>query len=213
MTGYMVPPGGHRLPPLPYPYHALEPVISATTLQIHHDRHHRSYVEGLNEAELKLVESRRQRNFPLIRHRERELAYHGSGHLLHSIYWTVMAPAGSGGLPGPRTRRQIDHYFGSFGAFQEQFSAAAKNIAASGWSILAWQTAWNHLEILTAEKHEHFTQWGSIPVLVLDVWEHAYYLDYQYRRDDYVNSWWRLVNWYQVEKRLLGALQAQIPVR
>ncbi len=213
MTCCTVPPGGHRLPPLPYPYHALEPVISATTLQIHHDRHHRSYVEGLNEAELKLVESRRQRNFPLIRHWERELAYHGSGHLLHSIYWTVMAPAGSGGLPGPQTRLQIDLYFGSFAAFQEQFSTAAKNVAASGWSVLAWQPAWNHLEILTAEKHQNLTQWGSIPILVLDVWEHAYYLDYQYRRGDYVNSWWQLVNWYQVEKRLLLALQAQIPVR
>jgi Fe-Mn family superoxide dismutase len=208
----MTPPGKHRLPPLPYPYNALEPVISSTTLQIHHDQHHKSYVEGLNKAELKMVEARQKRDFALIKHWERELAFHGSGHILHSIYWTNMTPAGSGGQPGAQTINQINSYFGSFSAFQEQFSAAAINVEASGWAVLIWQPAWGHMEILTAEKHQNLTQWGGIPILVLDVWEHAYYLDYQYRRADYVNSWWRLVNWFDVEKRLLLAMPTQLPL-
>lgn len=206
----MIPPGQHQLPPLPYPYNALEPVISSTTLQIHHDRHHKSYVEGLNKAELKLVEARQNRDFSLIKHWERELAFHGSGHILHSIYWTVMAPIGRGGQPGMHTQNQITRYFGSFPVFKEQFGTAGVDVEASGWAVLVWNPAWGRLEILNAEKHQDLTQWGSIPVLVLDVWEHAYYLDYQNRRKDYVDAWWQVVNWYEVERRLLLAMRGQL---
>lgn len=208
----MVPPGQHRLPPLPYPYHALEPVISAEALRIHHDHHHRSYVEGLNRAELELAAARRTGNFSLVKHWERELAFHGSGHILHSIFWTVMAPVGRGGQPGPETRNQIARYFGSISVVLEQFSAAARDVEGSGWAILCWQPAWQRLEILTAEKHQDLTQWGGIPILVVDVWEHAYYLDYQNRRPDYVEAWWQLVNWSEVEKRLTLAMPAQVPL-
>ncbi len=213
MPYYMIPPGGHQLPPLPYPYNALEPVISSTLLQLHHDRHHKSYVEGLNKAELKLVKARQNRDFSLVKHWERELAFHGSGHILHSIFWTVMAPVGTGGEPQTNTLNMINAYFGSFPAFREQFSKAAADVEASGWAILIWHPTWRHMEILTAEKHQNLTQWGGIPLLVLDVWEHAYYLDYQYRRADYIEEWWKLINWTEVENRLLWALQAQIPLR
>ncbi len=206
-----IPPGGHSLPPLPYPYNALEPVISSNTLRIHHDRHHQSYVDGLNKAELKLVEARQKGDFALIKHWERELAFHGSGHILHSIYWTVMTPQGTSG-PCTETRRQINGYFGSMDAFQQQFIEAAINVEASGWAVVIWNPSWNHLEILTAEKHQNLTQWGGIPIMVLDVWEHAYYLDYQNRRADYVKAWWQLVNWPEVEKRLLLAMRAQVPL-
>jgi len=209
---HFVPPGGHRLPPLPYPYNALEPVLSSTTLTIHHDRHHRSYVEGLNKAELELAEARRRRDFRLVKHWERELAFNGSGHILHSIYWAVMTYPGSGGQPGPETQRQMNAYFGSAQAFMEQFTAAAIKVEASGWGVLIWQPAFGHLEILAAENHQNQAQWGGIPVLVVDSWEHAYYLDYQNRREDYVNAWWQLVNWPEVEKRLLLAMQARIPL-
>ncbi|MDF9407127.1 MAG: Superoxide dismutase (Mn/Fe) [Pelotomaculum sp. PtaB.Bin013] len=212
MTFFMTPPGRHQLPPLPYLYNALEPVISSATLRFHHDHHHKSYVDDSNKAELKLVEARQKKDFALVKHWERELAFNGSGHILHSIYWTVMAPAGSGGQPGAQTINQINNYFGSFPAFQEQFSEAATKVEASGWAVLVWQPAWGHLEILNAEKHQNLTQWGGIPILVLDAWEHAYYLDYQYRRADYVKSWWQLVNWFEVEKRLLLAMQSQIPL-
>ncbi|MEW5762697.1 MAG: superoxide dismutase [Bacillota bacterium] len=207
-----VPPGGHRLPPLPYPYDALEPVIGAATVRIHHDRHHQSYVEGLNRAELALAEARRRRDYALVKHWERELAFHGSGHILHSVYWAVMAPPGSGGEPGPLTREQLAAYFGSVTAFQEQFSAAATGVEASGWGVLVWHPAWGRPEILTAERHQDLTQWGGIPILVLDVWEHAYYLDYQNRRRDYVYAWWRLVNWSEVERRLTLAMRAGLPL-
>ncbi len=207
-----VPPGGHQLPPLPYPYNALEPVISARALQIHHDRHHRSYVEGLNKAELELVEARRKGDFSLVKHWERELAFHGSGHILHSIFWTVMTTPGGGHEPGPQTRAQVEAYFGSIPAFVAQFSAAAVKVEASSWAVLVWNPAWRRLEILAAENHQNMTQWSSIPILVLDVWEHAYYLDYQNRREDFVRAWWRLVNWAEVEKRLLLAMKAQVPL-
>ncbi|MDH7577672.1 MAG: superoxide dismutase [Bacillota bacterium] len=208
----MVPPGQHQLPPLPYPYRALEPVISAEALRIHHNEHHRTYVQGLNRAELELVEARRARDFALIKHWERELAFHGSGHILHSIFWTVMAPPGKGGQPGIQTRSQINSYFGAFSDFQDQFSAAAINVEASGWAVLVWQPAWLRLEILTAEKHQNLTQWGGIPIMVLDVWEHAYYLNYQHRRADYVRAWWQLANWNDVERRLSLAMQARVPL-
>lgn len=212
MQYVMIPAGSHELPPLPYPYNALEPIISSTTLKFHHDHHHKSYVEGLNKAELKLAESRQKRDFALIKHWERELAFHGSGHILHSIYWTVMSPIGNGGQPGTVTQNLIVRYFGSFPTFQEQFTEAAINVEASGWAVLIWQPAWCRLEILNAEKHQDLTQWGGIPILTLDAWEHAYYLDYQYRRSDYVKAWWQLVNWREVERRLLLAAQGQLPL-
>ncbi|KJS13746.1 MAG: superoxide dismutase [Peptococcaceae bacterium BRH_c8a] len=207
----LVPHGGHQLPPLPYPYHALEPVISSDALRIHHDMHHKSYVNGLNRAELELFEARHARNFEMVKHWSRELAFNGSGHILHSIFWTVMAPGGAN-QPGPLTMNQIGHYFGGLTALMEQFSQAAIKVEASGWAVLAWHPAWGRLEILTVEKHQNLTQWGGIPILVLDVWEHAYYLDYQNRREDFVRAWWQLVNWDEVENRLRLASGARLPL-
>lgn len=208
----MVPPGQHKLPPLPYGYDALQPIISSTTLRIHHDKHHKAYVDGLNKAELKLVELRRIDDFDLIKYWENELAFNGSGHILHSIYWTIMAPIGTGGRPGRETLNQINRYFGSFNAFQRQFTNAADKVEASGWTVLTWQPTWRRLEILQAEKHQNLTQWSGIPILVVDVWEHAYYLDYQNRRQEYINAWWNLVDWNEVERRLLLAMGGQVPM-
>ncbi|MDK2821633.1 MAG: superoxide dismutase, Fe-Mn family [Clostridia bacterium] len=204
-------PGQHQLPPLPYYYNALEPIISEKTLRLHHDHHHLLYVEGLNKAELKLLEARQKNDFDLVKHWESEIAFHGSGHILHSIYWAVMTPW-IGMNPGWLLRKEIEKYFGSMTAFQQQFTKAAEKVEASGWAILAWQPTFGHLEMLTAEKHQNLTQWGSIPIMVLDVWEHAYYLDYQYRRGDYVKAWWQLVNWQEVERRLRLALKVQVPI-
>ncbi len=207
-----VPPGKHKLPPLPYQYNALEPIIGADTIRIHHNHHHKAYVEGLNKAELALVEARRRNDFTYVKYWENELAFNGSGHILHSIYWTIMAPEGFGGEPGPATLKEVNKYFGSFDSFIEQFATAATKVEASGWGILVWNPAWCHLEVLTAEKHQNLTQWGSIPLLVLDVWEHAYYLDYQYNREAYVRDWLKLINWNEVENRLGLAMQGQLPL-
>lgn len=210
MQYMMIPPRHHQLPPLPYPYNALEPIISEKTLRIHHDKHHKSYVDGLNKAEANLVQARKNNNFEYIKYWENELAFNGSGHILHSILWTVMAPMKMGGQPGPYTMQQINNYFGSFKAFKEQFKKATLKVEGSGWGILVWNPAWNHLEILQCEKHQNLTQWSGIPILVCDVWEHAYYLDYQNKRKEFIDKWWDLINWYEVEKRLLLAINGQV---
>ena len=205
-----VPIGGHKLPPLPYPYDALEPCISQETLKLHHDKHHLAYVNNLNRAERELAAAREAGDFSLIRFWETEIAFNGSGHILHSIYWTNMAPGGE--TPGPFISRQIDLAFGSFDAFKDQFLAASNAVQGSGWRILGWNPAWGRLDILQAEKHENLTQWGIIPVLVADVWEHAYYVDYRNERRRYLEAWWNLINWEDVERRLLLALGAQVPL-
>ncbi|HHV78844.1 MAG TPA: superoxide dismutase [Firmicutes bacterium] len=199
-----VPIGEHKLPPLPYPYNALEPYISAETLHLHHDKHHLSYVNGLNRAEKMLEQARAVGDFSNVRFWERELAFNGSGHILHTVYWYNMTPSG-GGRPGPVTTSCLQSTFGSLDAFQRQFSAAADQVQGSGWTILVWNPFWQRVEILQAEKHENLTQWGAIPLLVLDVWEHAYYVDYRNRRPDYIKAWWNLVNWPDVERRLVLA--------
>lgn len=212
MRNNMIPIGKHQLPPLPYSYDGLEPVISQTTLRYHHDKHHKAYVDGLNKAEIKLQEARNQNNYEFIKYWENELAFNGSGHILHSIYWTIMAPIGLTGQPGILTLNQIKNYFGSFNAFKEQFKSATEKVEASGWGILAWQPTWMRLEILQAGKHQDLTQWSAIPILVCDVWEHAYYLDYQNQRKKYIDAWWSLINWYEVERRLQMAMKGQVPL-
>lgn len=212
METMMVPPGQHQLPPLPYDYNELEPIISKETLTIHHDKHHKAYVEALNKAELSLLEARAYDNFDYIKYWEKEIAFNGSGHILHSIYWTIMVQAGMGGQPGVETINQIIQYFGNFYAWKNQFINACEKVEGSGWGIMIWQPSWGRLEILQAEKHQNLTQWGGIPILVCDVWEHAYYLDYQNQRRNYIESWWNLINWYEVERRLILAMQGQIPI-
>lgn len=196
----VVPIGGHQLPPLPYSYEALEPVISKEIMWLHHTKHHQSYVDGLNKAEKQLQNARETGNFDLIKHWERELAFHGAGHYLHTIFWTIMTPGG-GGQPTGSFRNAIDDAFGSFEKFKMQFSKAAENVEGGGWAILVWSPRSHRLEILTAEKHQNLTQWDVIPLLVLDVWEHAYYLQYKNVRAKYIENWWSIVNWNEVEQR------------
>ena len=195
-----VPIGGHRLPPLPYPYDALEPVISEEIMRLHHDKHHQTYVDGLNKAEREMQKARNSGDFNLITHWEREAAFHGAGHYLHTIFWNVMSPHGGGKPSGPLHQALVST-FGSFEKFKKHFSEAAKKVEAVGWAILVWAPRSHRLEILTAEKHQNLSQWDVIPLLVLDVWEHAYYLQYKNERAKYVDQWWNVVNWSEVEKR------------
>jgi len=208
----VTPQGKHKLPPLPYAYDALEPIISERTLQIHHDIHHKAYVDGLNKTEIKLVEARNNNDYENIKCLENELAFNGSGHILHSIYWTVMSPLGTGGQPGKISTDQIIYSFGSLSAFKEQFLSAGEKVEGSGWVILAYQPAFGHIVILQSEKHQNLTLWGAIPLLVMDVWEHAYYLDYQNKRREYAEKWWNLIRWNEVERRLWLAAKEEIPL-
>ncbi|MED3646799.1 superoxide dismutase [Halalkalibacterium halodurans] len=201
-----VPIGGHRLPPLPYPYEALEPYIDREIMRLHHQKHHQSYVDGLNKAEKEMERARRTNHFQLIKHWEREAAFNGAGHYLHSIFWEVMSPHG-GGEPKGELRRQIERDFGSFARFKNHFSQAAEKVEGVGWAILVWAPRAHRLEILQAEFHQNLSQQDAIPLLPLDVWEHAYYLQYKNERKDYIENWWNVVNWDAVEKRYNAAKQ------
>ncbi len=194
----------HTLPELPYAYDALEPHIDEQTMRLHHDIHHNGYVTGLNNAEEKLAEARDSGEFGLTKHWEREAAFHGAGHLLHSIFWTNMGPDG-GGEPGGELSDAINGDFGDFDKFKSHFSAAANQVEGSGWGILAYRPFDGKLVILQAEKHQNLTQWGVIPLLVIDVWEHAYYLKYQNKRPDYTAAFYNVINWSNIENRFKEA--------
>ncbi|GAB2547459.1 Fe-Mn family superoxide dismutase [Gracilibacillus alcaliphilus] len=206
----VVPIGGHTLPPLPYRYNALEPYIDQETMRLHHDKHHRSYVEGLNKAEKEMQKARATNNFELIKHWEREAAFNGAGHYLHTIFWNIMSPQG-GGQPSGDLLREINQSFGSFAQFKKHFSEAANAVEGGGWAILVWSPRARRLEILQAEKHQNLSQWDVVPLLVLDVWEHAYYLRYKNERKKYIDNWWNIVNWPEVEKRFNAAKHLRWP--
>ena len=190
----------HELPPLPYGYDDLEPHIDGQTMRLHHDIHHNAYVTGLNNAEAKLAAARESGDYGLTKHWEREIAFHGSGHFLHSIFWPNMSPNG-GGEPKGDLLKAIQDDFGSFDAFKAHFSAASAQAEGSGWGILAYQTLSGSLTILGVEKHQDLTQFGCLPLLVLDVWEHAYYLKYQNKRPAYIAAFFNVINWGDVAQR------------
>ncbi|WP_017728127.1 superoxide dismutase [Halalkalibacterium ligniniphilum] len=199
-----VPIGKHSLPPLPYPYNALEPYISEEIMRLHHNKHHQSYVDGLNKAEEMMEQARKTGEYELIKHWEREAAFHGAGHYLHTLFWTIMSPRG-GGKPQGMLGKQLTNDFGSFQRFKDHFSAAAEKVEGVGWAMLVWAPRAHRLEILQSEFHQHLSQQDTIPLLVLDVWEHAYYLKYKNERKPYIQNWWNVVNWHEVEKRFLQA--------
>ncbi len=203
-----VPIGEHRLPPLPYAYNALEPYIDEEIMRLHHSEHHNSYIEGLNKAEKEMEKARRKNNFDLIKHWQREAAFNGAGHYLHTIFWNSMSPKG-GGNPRGSLAEQINTDFVSFDRFKEHFSESAKNVEAVGWAILVWAPQARRLEILQAEKHQNLSQWDVVPLLPLDVWEHAYYLQYKNNRGLYVDNWWNVVDWNYVSDRFQKAKQLQ----
>lgn len=195
----------HELPPLPYAYDALEPHYDEQTVRLHHDMHHAAYVKGLNAAEEKIEAMLKSGDFAAAKAVCAELAFHGSGHILHSIFWTNMKPGG-GGAPTGELAAAIEKQFGNFDAFRGLFLAASNAVAGSGWGILGHRKQDDALVVLQAEKHENLTQWGVTPILVLDVWEHAYYLKYQNRRPEWTKAFMEhLVNWDDVARRLAAA--------
>jgi Fe-Mn family superoxide dismutase len=191
--------GECELPPLPYAYDALEPYIDKETVTIHHDKHHAGYVKQLNVAMQKLAEARSSGDFSLIKHWSREFAFNGSGHVLHSLYWSNMAPKG-GEVKG-ELLEAIKKSFGGFDQFKKQFISATNAVEASGWGVMGYEPYMGNLVVLQAEKHQNLTIWGVYPLLVCDVWEHAYYLKYQNRRPEYVDNFCKLINWPEVERR------------
>ena len=192
--------GEYVLPQLDYAYDALEPYIDATTMKLHHSIHHESYVKGLNNATKKISEALESGDFSLIKHWERELAFHGGGHFLHNIFWKNMGP--DTGIRSATLNKYIDRSFGSYDKFLNLFRIASGAVEGSGWGILAYQPDADKLVVLQAEKHHNLTQWVSLPILACDVWEHAYYLKYQNKRADYIKAFLEVVNWTQVSENL-----------
>ncbi len=193
------------LPDLPYAYDALEPVIDKQTVGLHHDKHHAGYVRGFNGALEKLKAARAAGDFSAIKHLSRDLAFHGSGHAFHTLYWDSMKPGGRT-RPGRALGRAIDRDFGSFEDMLGQFRAATKSVEGSGWGVLAIEPSTNQLVILQSEKHQNLTVWGCTPLMVCDVWEHAYYLKYQNMRGDYIAAFCDIIDWEKASKRFDAAV-------
>ncbi len=198
----------HTLPELPYSYDALEPQIDAKTMELHHSKHHQGYVNGLNNAEAKLAEARESGDFGLVRHWERELAFNGAGHFNHVLFWENMCPAAQSGAPEGALLDQINADFGSVEKMKAQFGAASKKVEGSGWGMLVWDTIGHRLVTVAVENHQKNFPITAMPILVLDVWEHAYYLNYQNARGSYVDNFWNIVNWKNVASNLELAKKA-----
>jgi Fe-Mn family superoxide dismutase len=195
----------YTLPPLPYAYDALDPVIDAKTMHLHHDLHHKAYVDGANEAQRALESARASGDFKQLDYWERKLAFHGSGHLLHSLLWENMAPPGQSGAPSAQFEGAVRESFGSVDKLRGQFLAAAKSVEGNGWAVLAYVVSDGSLAVLQVENHQKQTLWSGVPLLACDVWEHAYYLKYQNRRADFAQAFWGIINWNDVSARYAKA--------
>lgn len=191
----------YTLPELDYDYGALEPHISAQIMELHHTKHHNAYVVGANTALEKMAEARETGNFAAINKLEKDLAFHLGGHINHSVFWKNMSPDG-GGEPTGEVAAAIDEFFGSFEGFKKQFNEVANGIQGSGWSMLVWDTLGQRLNINQLFDQQGNLPVGQLPILQLDMWEHAFYLQYKNVKGDYVNAWWNVVNWDNVADRL-----------
>ena len=188
----------YELPELPYDYSALEPHLSGEILELHHGKHHQAYVDGANTTFEKLGEARSSGDFGTINQLEKNMAFHLSGHVLHSLFWKNMSPDG-GGEPEGELAAAVNEYFGSFDAFRAQLTEAAMNVQGSGWGALVVGAARpGRLIVEQVYDHQGNIGQGGPPLLVLDMWEHAYYLQYKNVKEDWVEAYWNLVNWPDV---------------
>lgn len=197
----------YTLPELDYDYSALAPHIAPEIMELHHSKHHAAYVAGANTALDKLAEARETGNFAAVNKLEKDLAFHLGGHINHSVFWKNMSPEG-GGRPEGEVAAAIDEFFGSFDGFQAQFNEVANGIQGSGWSMLVWDTLGQRLNINQLFDQQGNLPVGQLPVLQLDMWEHAFYLQYKNVKGDYVKAWWNVVNWADVADRFARARAA-----
>lgn len=195
----------YTLPDLSYDYAALEPHISAQIMELHHSKHHAAYVAGANKALADLAAARESGDFANVNKLEKDLAFNLGGHTNHSIFWTNLSPDG-GDKPVGGTAAAIDEHFGSFDKFQAHFSAAALGVQGSGWAGLFYDSIGGNVIIQQFFDQQAQFAAGTVPLLLLDVWEHAYYLDYKNVRADYVKAFWNIVNWENVGARLETAV-------
>ena len=199
----------YKLPDLPYDYAALEPHYSGQILELHHDKHHAAYVTGANTTLDKLAEARSKEDFGSVVGLEKTLAFNLSGHVLHSIFWKNLSPDG-GDKPTGELASALDEHFGSFDAFKAHLTQATATIQGSGWGVLAWEPLGQRLVIEQVYDHQGNVGQGSLPLLVFDAWEHAWYLQYKNVKADFFAALWNIINWSDVGQRFSAAKGTKI---
>ena len=200
----------YSLPDLPYDYGALEPHLSGQIIELHHDKHHAAYVAGANTALEKLAEAREKGEFGALTGIEKNLAFHVSGHLLHSLYWQNMSPDG-GGEPEGDLAAVVTEDFGGFAGLKTQMSQVIATVQGSGWAALSWEPVGQRLVVHQVLDHQDNVAAGSLPIFVIDGWEHAWYLQYKTVKADYVTAFWNVVNWADVAARFAKVRGVSLP--
>jgi len=199
----------YSLPDLPYDPGALEPHISGRIMELHHDKHHAAYVKGANTTLEKLRGMRAKGDFTTLSMLERNLAFHVSGHVLHSVFWTNLSPDG-GGEPQGDLAELIDSTYGGFPNLRQQLTEAAATIQGSGWALLSWEPVAGRLQVQQVHDHQGDHGQGTTPLLAIDAWEHAYYLQYENEKAKFFDAIWNVVNWDDVQRRYELARQADL---
>ena len=198
----------YKLPDLPYDFKALEPVISGEIMERHYKKHHQGYVTNLNAALQKYHEAESKNDVAQMVALQSAIKFNGGGHINHSIFWTILAPIshGGGGMPKGDLAAMINRDFGSLDAFKEKFNALTTGIQGSGWGWLGYSKGQKRLEMTTCSNQDPLSTQGLVPVMGIDVWEHAYYLQYKNVRADYVKAIWQIFNWKNIEERFAKAV-------
>ena len=201
----------YTLPDLPYDEGALEPHISGQIMELHHGKHHATYVKGANTALEKLHDVREKGDFSTLPQLERNLAFNVSGHVLHSVFWTNLSPHG-GGDPAGDLAGVIDQNFGGYRNFRAQMTEAASTIQGSGWAMASWEPVAGRIIVQQVQDHQGNHGQGTVPLLVIDGWEHAYYLQYRNEKAKFFEAIWNVINWADVDRRFTEACRAPITV-
>lgn len=197
----------HTLPDLPYDYNALEPYISADIMKLHHSKHHQTYVNNLNVAEEKLAEAMEKKDVNKIIQLQAAIRFNGGGHLNHSIFWETLSPQGGGEPQDGALKDLILEEFVTFDALKKALTEASVGVQGSGWGWLGYDKAAHSLRVVTcANQDPLLATTGLYPIFGIDVWEHAYYLQYKNVRPDYVNAIWHIIDWKSVTERFKAAL-------
>lgn len=198
----------YQLPELGYRYDDLEPAYSADLLEVHYSKHHQGYVDGANQTMHDLADARSKSDLGKLKQLQKDLAFNLSGHVMHSLFWRNMAPSDGNG-PDANLSKSIDQGFGSFKAFQDQFQSAGGSIQGSGWAALSWDPLSQSLLVEQLYDHQNNSSCGAQPILVMDMWEHAFYLQYRNEKKRWIDAFWGLINWQDVGNRLKKAQQGQ----
>lgn len=197
----------YQLPDLPYDFNALEPVISSEIMELHYLKHHKGYVTNLNAALENYHEAESKNDVAKMIALQSAIKFNGGGHINHSIFWTILAPISRGVNQGPKgdLAKMIERDFGSYDSFKEKFTAACIGVQGSGWGWLGYNKGQKRLEMATCLNQDPLSTHGLVPVLGIDVWEHAYYIQYKNVRAEYVKAIWQVFNWRQIEERFAKA--------